>query len=76
MYRGNRQILLDMRGVLDPGQSILGDAQRTASSVWLRWLRPGGISGAALVAPRSGQVHPDEQEDMVSLLAGACGRRP
>jgi len=69
MHDDNRQILLDLLDVLNPGQTTLGRVLRGVSSVLLphSW-RPGWITRIAFVAPKLDQVHPDDRERMKTLL--------
>lgn len=69
MYHDNRQILIDLLEVLNPGETILGRAVRTMSDVFLPhgW-RPGWITKIAFVAPKLDLVAPEDRDKMIDLV--------
>lgn len=69
MFNDNRQLLIDLLDILQPGQSALGKTIERASAVLLphSW-RPGGITRVAFVASKLDKVPPADRDSLTALL--------
>ena len=68
MYDDNRQMLVDLLKVLNPGGAFHKKMVQMLGGVLPHQWRPGGISRIAFVAPKLDQVWPQDRDHMITLL--------
>jgi predicted YcjX-like family ATPase len=73
MYDDNRQVILDLLSVLEPGGAFHDQLIRGLAAILPHSWRPGGISRIAFVAPKLDQVWPADRDHMLPLLQHMVG---